>query len=200
MAYSLILSIFAATIYEFISMQENFHEIYEKLFRTAYPQLFFYAQRLVGEDDAADVVEDVFFELWKRRESIDFGDRIESFLYKAVYTRCINVLRRRNITTGYVTLLEEVHEKQLERIEDVHSAASFTKIENSELGVILQQAISSLPAKCGEVFRLSYLHGMHNDDIAEVLGISLRTVEAHIYHALKTLRKLLKDKTNRGYR
>lgn len=52
-------------------------------------------------------------------------------------------------------------------------------------------AIDELPDKCKEVFKLSYLHDMKNKDIADVMGISLRTVEAHMYKALKILREKL---------
>ena len=75
-------------------MQENFETTFEKLFKKSYPMLFCYAQKIVGYDDAADVVEEVFCDVWKRREAIDLGDKIHSFLYRAVYTRCINVINK----------------------------------------------------------------------------------------------------------
>ena len=120
-------------------MDENFDLTYKALFRRYYPSLIFYATRLVGEEEAEDVVQDVFVELWKRKDSIEIGEQIQAFLYRAVYTRAIN----------------------------------------------------ELPDKCKEVFKLSYLHDMKNKEIADVLGVSLRTVEAHMYKALKFLRNRL---------
>ena len=67
-----------------------------------------------------------------------------------------------------------------------------SRIENQELRAELHCAINELHAKCQEVFKLSYLHDMKNKDIADVMGISLRTVEAHMYKALKFLRDRLK--------
>ena len=58
--------------------------------------LFFYATRLVGEEEAEDVVQDVFVELWKRKDHIEIGDQIQAFLYRAVYTRALNVLKHRS--------------------------------------------------------------------------------------------------------
>ena len=114
-------------------MNENFDITYKALFRRYYPNLIFYATRLVGEEEAEDVVQDVFVELWKRKDTIEIGDQIQ-----AIY-----------------------------------------------------DAINELPDKCKEVFKLSYLHDMKNKEIADVLGVSLRTIEAHMYKALKYLRSRL---------
>ena len=126
-------------------MNENFDITYKALFRRYYPSLIFYATRLVGEEEAEDVVQDVFVELWKRKDHIEIGDQIQAFLYRAVYTRALNVLKHRSVEDGYCD-------------------------------------------KCKEVFKLSYLHDMKNKEIADILGVSLRTVEAHMYKALKYLR------------
>lgn len=174
-------------------MQENFEITFEKLFKKSYPMLFCYAQKIVGYDDAADVVEEVFCDVWKRKETIDLGDKIHSFLYRAVYTRCINVINKRNTTQGYITLIEEMHQRQLDMLEDDHSKMVIEKIENHELGDIIKEKIDGLPEKCRESFRMSYIYSMRNEDIADVLGVSIRTVESHIYHALKILRNELKQ-------
>ena len=82
-------------------MNENFDITYKALFRRYYPNLIFYATRLVGEEEAEDVVQDVFVELWKRKDTIEIGDQIQAFLYRAVYTRALNVLKHRNVEDGY---------------------------------------------------------------------------------------------------
>ncbi|MFC2712582.1 MAG: sigma-70 family RNA polymerase sigma factor, partial [Segatella salivae] len=68
-------------------------------------------------------------------------------------------------------------------------------IEGLETRKQINDAISELPAKCREVFILSYQHDKKNKEIAEQLGISIRTVEVHLYKALKTLRTRLKRHT-----
>ncbi len=88
-------------------MNENFDVIYQTLFRRYYPSLILYATRLVGEEDAEDVVQDVFVELWRRKNSIEIGDQIQAFLYRAVYTRALNVLKHRNVEDGYCAAMEE---------------------------------------------------------------------------------------------
>ena len=78
-------------------MNENFDVTYQTLFRRYYPSLIFYSTRLVGDEEAEDVVQDVFVELWRRKDYIEIGDQIQAFLYRAVYTRapqCIEAPER----------------------------------------------------------------------------------------------------------
>ena len=81
----------------------NFETIYYGLFKQHYSALLFYATRLVGEDDAEDIVQDVFVELWNNKSKIDFDDHIKSFLYKSVYTRSINFLKHKSVVDSYTS-------------------------------------------------------------------------------------------------
>ena len=180
-------------------MNEHFDLTYKSLFRRYYTNLLFYATRIVGEEDAEDVVQDVFVELWKRKDTMKVGEQIQAFLYRAVYTRALNVLKHRDIVSGYEAVMLEIHKKRVEfyqpdsndvvkRIED---AEVIRRIEDRELRKEIYDAINELPDKCKEVFKLSYLHDMKNKEIADTMGVSLRTVEAHMYKALKLLRDKL---------
>ena len=95
-------------------MKEDFNITYKALFRKYYPNLIFYATRLVGEEEAEDMVQDVFVELWKRKDSMEIGDQIQAFLYRAVYTRSLNVLKHRNIESGCMAIVEEINQKRVE--------------------------------------------------------------------------------------
>lgn len=171
-------------------MNEKFDVTYQTLFRKYYPSLIFYATRLVGEEDAEDVVQDVFVELWRRQESIEIGDQIQAFLYRAVYTRALNVLKHRNVESDYCAAMEEINQRRAEFYQPDNNEV-IRRIEDRELRKEIHDAINELPDKCKEVFKLSYLHDMKNKEIADALGVSLRTVEAHMYKALKYLRNRL---------
>lgn len=171
-------------------MEENFDLTYKTLFRRYYANLLFYATRIVGEDEAEDVVQDVFVELWRRKETMKVGEQIQAFLYRAVYTRALNVLKHRDIVNSYEAVALEIHKKRIEFYQP-DSNEVVKRIEDSELRRKLSEAINELPDKCRMVFRLSYLHDMKDKEIAETMGISLRTVEAHMYKVLKLLRDRL---------
>ena len=158
-------------------MKGNFEETYKALFRRYYTGLLFYATRLVGEDDAEDIVQDVFVEIWKRQDSVELGEQIQSFLYRSIYTKAINLLKHKAVAENYSAAEVESYQKRMEYYQPDHSEV-IKRIENRELRSEIRQAIDGLPDKCKEVFKLSYLHDMKNKDIADVMGISLRTVEA----------------------
>ena len=82
-------------------MSDNFDLTYKLLFRKYYANLLFYATRIVGDEEAEDVVQDVFVELWRRKDTITVGEQIQAFLYRAVYTRALNVLKHRDIKNTY---------------------------------------------------------------------------------------------------
>lgn len=172
-------------------MNNDFEVTYKALFRKYYPNLLFYVTRLVGDEEAEDVVQDVFAELWKRKDTMVIGDQIQSYLYRAAYTRALNVLKHRNIIDKHATVMEEINQKRIEYYHPHEQNDIIKRIEDRELRKELHEAINELPDKCKIVFRLSYLHDMKNKEIAETMGISLRTVEAHMYKALKTLRTRL---------
>lgn len=171
-------------------MGENFELTYKLLFRKYYANLLFYATRIVGVEEAEDVVQDVFVELWRRQENVKVGEQIQAFLYRAVYTRALNVLKHREVHNGYEAAMMDIHQRRVEFYQP-DSNDVVKRIEDRELRRQLTAAINELPDKCKMVFQLSYLHDMKNKDIAEMMGVSLRTVEAHMYKALKMLRDRL---------
>lgn len=172
-------------------MSNELENKYRDLFRCYYSDLLFYATRIVGEEEAEDVVQDAFFDLWNRWDEIEVGEQIRAFLYRSVYTKALNVLKHQTVVNEYSATEVEFYQHRLEYYRPEHTEV-IRRIENEELHEEIDRAINALPDKCREIFKMSYLHDMKNKDIADVLGISLRTVEAHMYRALKILRAQLK--------
>lgn len=173
-------------------MTENENALaFEALYKKIYPRLYYYARGFVGEADADDIVSEAFMDLWRRRDEIDFGDKIGALLSRSVYTRSINSLKHRNMSLSRVALLEELSARKREVCDSDNNSSPQKRLENADLRHILETAIGQLPERCRIVFCLSYLQDMHNDKIAQLLGLSVRTVEAHIYNALRTLRQRL---------
>lgn len=171
---------------------KSFNEQREKeeftaFFRRYYSSLLFYATRFLKEEQAEDVVQDAFMDLWHRRADLDMGDRIIAFMYRSVYTKALNKLKHEKIVSSYSTAAQEIHKKRVEYLSPDNNDV-LRKIEDKELKKEVYSAIDILPSKCQEVFMLSYVHGLKNKEIAELMQISLKTVEAHMYKALKCLR------------
>lgn len=166
---------------------------FRQLFRDLYPSLSFYAARLVHDDEAEDVVQEAFMELWKHKDDMDDESHIKAFLYRAIYTRSLNVIKHRTVVSNHADSVKKVAQLRMEYYNpEANDVMGY--IEGLEMRRQINDAISELPAKCREVFVLSYQHDRKNKEIAEQLGISIRTVEVHLYKALKSLRQKLRHR------
>ena len=164
---------------------------FDTLFHAYYAKLFFYASGIVGNDgDAEDVVEEVFCDLWTHIDTMEMGERIQAFLYRAVFTRSLNMLKRNALRQQRVEAVRQIGDMRVEQIESA-LADPHESMENAEMRCQIDAAINALPEKCRSVFRMRYIEGKNNAEIAQVTGTSPRTVEAHIHNALKFLRKRL---------
>lgn len=163
---------------------------YTLFFRKNYPSLVFYAARFLDREEAEDVVQDAFTDLWQRREAIDAGGRLLSFMYRSVYTKALNKLKHTAVTNNYGFHQMEVFRKKMDYFSPDNNDVMKT-IVAQDIGQKMEEVIGQLPDKCREVFVLSYIHGLRNKAIAEALAISVKTVEAHMNKALRVLREKL---------
>jgi RNA polymerase sigma-70 factor (ECF subfamily) len=139
------------------------------------------------EELARDFVQECFISLWENYEAVS---SFESYLFTAVRNRCLSYFRSLKIHAEY----EDSVRFRLKEIE-IHpeTPGPLTEIYLQEINALLRQAIEKLPEKCRRIFMMSRDRGMKNQAIAESLGISIRTVDAHIYNALKILKEELRD-------
>ncbi len=158
---------------------------FENLFRTHFQHLVnFAAQYVIEQTIAEDICQKVFLTLWEKRTTIDPNQSIKSYLFTAVRNKCLNHIRDHKKFRSQVLDLD-CGEYDLE--EPVPEEA------DDALAAQVKNALEQLPQKCRQVFELSKFQNLKYKEIAEELDISVKTVEAHMGKALKTLRTLLKN-------
>ena len=166
-------------------------ETFNRFCAGKYPGLIAYAGLILKGEDcvwAEDVVQDVLFSVWKRHRILrEDPEKVHAYLLKSVYNRCINYLKRNSSLRKYETEQSSFLEVA-QRYYDPDNNPVIRYIFNRDLHLEIESSIETLPEKCREVFRLSYIEDIPHKEIAERLGISVRTVEAHIYNALKSVR------------
>ncbi len=164
---------------------------YEAVFKKYFPSLRKYAQLFVSEQAAEDIVQDVLVYLWEKRLKIEIHTSLEAYLFRSVYQRCLSMIKKQNIHSKHLTQVEiDLQQAELSYFDSDQNEA-IRKLFLNDLSQELNKAIDSLPARCREVFELSFLQDFRNKEISEKLDISVNTVESHITNALKTLRKKL---------
>ena len=156
----------------------------EMLFRLYYPALCSHALRFVYTKEVAeDIVGEVFYQLWKTGNYATVQHTYRTYLYAAVRHRAFNYLRDEMMGTRTTESLDSIHEVGL-------SETPQTLIEYDETYQRIEQIIHTLPPQCQRVFMMSRFENRKNQEIADELGLALKTVEAHMARALSQLRRV----------
>jgi len=159
-------------------------EYFDILFREYYKSLCQFVYRYVKDTQAAEsIVQDVFYKLWLNKEKYNISISIKSYLYKFAKNQALNHLRTEkgkqlNIYTPNVEqiALSETPDKL---------------IDQKEAASAINAAVEKLPEKCRQIFIMNRHDGLRYKEIAEILDISVNTVETQMSRAYKSLRKSL---------
>ena len=142
----------------------------------------------MSEEDAENIVQDVFTELWERKEILAYDVNLVALLFTSIKNRCIDLLRHRIVVKEAVNLIQEEYQATLRM-----KLASLELFDQSLLSEQDIELVDSLPEKCREIFIKSKIEGKKQKDIAAELNISLKTVENQMDIAYKKIKSELKD-------
>jgi RNA polymerase sigma-70 factor (ECF subfamily) len=135
--------------------------------------------------EAEEIVQDFFVRFWQRHQLVSLTDSLKSYLFLSVKNGSLNYLKHKKVEEKYIRQMTELSNQHLVYDPDLYLS--------SELQEKVKNAIDLLPERCREIFIMSRIRGLKNDEIADDLHISKRTVETQISKALKVLRVELKD-------
>lgn len=156
---------------------------FEKLFERYYDRYFSFACALLHDADAAeDVLQNVFLKLWIGRDRLDENRSFENYLLVSVRNEIFDYLR---LKYNQTVVRGETPEK-----EDI-SADIEEEIFWSETSDRMDKIIKNMPPQRQRIFMMSRYENMASKDIADALGLSVRTVERHIYLALQDLKQII---------
>lgn len=159
-------------------------EAFRSLFLEFFSSLCVFAHRHIDDwDTCEDIVQDTFFKIWKNRKSIEINSSCRNFLITSVRNSCIDYLRKQDLIREWQE--KEIQEKAKYPLDDLYSRI--------ELEQMLLKALAKLPENIRNVFELNRFEGKSYKEIAELQGVSVKTVESHISKALRILRTELRD-------
>lgn len=159
---------------------------FEKFFREKYRQMCLIACRYVKDmETAEEVVQEIFVKIWEKREQLTITGSMGAYLTISVKNHCINYLKHQTIVSNY--------EKAEALKFSIDPSQGEEEMGDSEIEDAVMNAISELPPQRQKIFALSRVDGLKYHEIAEKLGLSIKTVEAQMGLALKQLREKLKD-------
>lgn len=157
---------------------------YTVIFDRFYGLLFIHACKLLrNEDEAKDVVQELFEVLWTRREGLSFEQSLSAYLYASIRNRIINRISHYEVEHKYINSLRGFIDR------DTYFADY--RVREHEMRKMIEEEISALPPKMREIFELSRRDYFSHKEIAEKLQISEHTVRTHVKKALRILKPKL---------
>lgn len=161
---------------------------FEKIFRTQFSAVkHFIFTLLKSEEDAEDIAQDVFVKLWTNYETWKDNDGKDGYIYAVARNLTLDFIRHKRLEDNYRD--EQIQEYSIKEL--FGSADILNPIYYNEIQLILKLALERFPERRRNIFEMSRFKKMSNVEIAEMLHISVRTVEHHIYLALQNLRKII---------
>jgi len=158
---------------------------FDMLYRKYSERIFNFAYGILkSRIDAEEIVQDVFYKVWEKRDTIREDISFSSFIFTVTYNASISFLRKRFRETKFYDYLKSIQHFE---VQDNVS----TDIEYAELNEKASRLINKLPGRQKEVYLLSREEGLTYKEIAEKLQISVNTVENHMVKALRFLREHL---------
>lgn len=155
--------------------------VFERIYRTYYAALRFFATKYVGDEESEDIVESLFLRLWKQKKVLTTEMHLKAFLYQAIRNACLDFIK----IQGRIQKRHGLWLGQCEGIEQDY----LHDLIHTEVLAELYRAIHNLPSQCKHVIQLGFVEGLSNEEIAQTLGLSVQTVKNHKVRALKILKQ-----------
>ena len=158
---------------------------FEQLFKAHYKALHSYVNTMIRDDETAEeIVQNRFMKFWENREMLNIETSVKAFLYKCVYHDALNFIKHEKVKLRHQNFA--IHTSQ-------ESESAAHRVELSELESRVQEAMEDLPEQCRLIFHLSRFEELKYREIADQLGISIKTVEGQMGKALRIMRLKLVD-------
>jgi RNA polymerase sigma-70 factor (family 1) len=159
---------------------------FERLFRAYYPRLCAYAATMLTDrDEAEEIVQTMFCRIWEQRAQLDITTSMQAYLFRAVRNASLNQIKKNQLRESYKAM----------NLDNINQNPEYQPDHSTELALKqrIEQAIADLPEQCRLIFKMSRFEELKYKEIADQLGISIKTVENQMGKALKVLRYRLAD-------
>lgn len=167
-----------------LAIKNGNEKAFDTLFRKYYPMLCAYGNKFVELEDAEECVQDAMLWLWENKDILVIQSSLSNYLFSIVHHRAINRIKQQEVKS-------RVENYFYEEMQSLIDDTNFYLIE--ELTIRIQEAVETLPESYKEAFVMHRFKNMSYKEIAEILGVSPKTIDYRIQQALKQLRIELKD-------
>lgn len=167
---------------------------FEDIYLSYFSKMKHFAKEyVISDEDAENIVQDVFMELWEKKEMLTMHLNLIAYLFTTIKNRCLNHLRHKSVVQETASQLQEEYIITLRMNLDSLEAFDQNLFSEQDIETVISKALDSLSEKCRKIFIMSKIEGKKQKQIATELNISINTVETQMGIAYKKLRTELKD-------
>ncbi|SDK27254.1 RNA polymerase sigma-70 factor, ECF subfamily [Pedobacter sp. ok626] len=166
-------------------LRQGDHDAFTEIYKRYWSVLYLHARHMLREEDQArDVVQEVFAGMWNKHTQFEPTISLSAYLYKAVRNTILNIIRHGKIKENYLTDLGAFVDQEHVQTDEL--------VRYNDLKRLIEKEILNMPAKMREVFEMSRNQGLSHAEIGAQLGISDLTVKKQVSKAVTILRKKFK--------
>jgi len=163
---------------------------FEQLFLKYYEPLCQHANKILKDmDTSEDIVQEFFYNFWKNRETFSPKLSLNAYLYQSIRNNALHYLEHLSVRQQYAQQMFDIS-------NETEPRALQSEVEINELNRVVEATLKQMNERCSRVFTLNRFEGKKYREIADILSISVKTVEADMGKALQLFRKSLKEFTN----
>ena len=167
---------------------------FEEAYTSYYSRMKRFAMAyVIREEDAENIVQDVFYDLWEKKQDLRSFVHLNSFLFVTLKNRCIDFLRHKTMEQRAINEIQREYQRSLKLKFESLDVLNDKLLADPNLDGILQKAIDQLPEKCRRIFFMNKMEGKRQKAIAAELDLSIHTIESQMAIAYKKLKESLKD-------
>jgi RNA polymerase sigma-70 factor (ECF subfamily) len=157
---------------------------FEQVFKSHFKALHAYACTILKEEaQAEELVQQVFFKLWEKKDQVNITQSVQAYLYRSVYNECLNYLKHQKV--------KKAHQSHTLHTANESSEHGAKELVAKELRSKIDDALKQLPEQCRTIFQMSRFEELKYREIADKLNLSIKTVENQMGKALKIMRMQL---------
>ena len=167
---------------------------FEDIYLSYFSKMKHFAKEyVILDEDAENIVQDVFVELWENKEMLNMHMNLIAYLFTTIKNKCLNHLRHQLVVQDTASKLQEEYAISLRMNLDSLEAFDNNLFSDQDIEKLISRVLDSLPERCRTIFIMSKIEGKKQNEIAQELNISINTVGSQIGIAYKKLRNELKD-------
>ena len=167
---------------------------FEDIYLSYFSKMKHFAKEyVILDEDAENIVQDVFVELWKNKKMLNMHMNLIAYLFTTIKNKCLNHLRHKLVVQETASKLQEEYTISLRMNLDSLEAFDNNLFSDQDIEKIISRALDTLSEKCRTIFIMSKIEGKKQKEIAQELNISINTIETQMGIAYKKLRIELKD-------